>query len=151
MQRTAVTLLALALCALPTAAQGGKRNKPLADHPQPVGASGIAWFTNLWVFFAYNLAARLGNTSVWYIFDYWLHHSSLYTRWTALPLPRPIRAVWISLLGANNLLGTIHHYLHHRYPAVPDDRLPALAKTIGDQPGANATGSGLNDAIRVSG
>jgi len=26
-------------------AQGSKRNKPLADHPQAVGEAGIAWFT----------------------------------------------------------------------------------------------------------
>lgn len=89
------------------------------------------WAVSSWQeFLLYNAVARFGNTAAWWIFDYWLHQDALYYRLRALPVPRAIVWVWGLLFSWPNIHGVMHHYLHHKYPFVPDRRLPELAVVI---------------------
>jgi fatty acid desaturase len=91
---------------------------------------GLALVSPLELFVLYNVVTRFGNTAAWWIFDYLLHLDALYYRLEALPMPRPLRWAWAALFSHSNIKGVLHHYLHHRYPFVPDRRLPELAAFI---------------------
>ena len=75
-------------------------------------------------------ATRLGSTACWFIFDYMLHSDALWGRDQALPLPRPLQRVWVLMFGQDNLNATRYHTLHHRFAAVRDLDLPALAQFL---------------------
>jgi hypothetical protein len=79
---------------------------------------------------------RLGSTACWFIFDYMLHSPRLWGRSAALPLARPLQWLWIGLFGRDNLNATRYHTLHHRFAAVRDRDLPALAGFLGEREAA---------------
>lgn len=100
----------------------------------------LLWHAAIWVglalvspwelFLLYNVVTRFGNTAAWWIFDYLLHLDSLYYRLESLPFPRVFEWTWALLFSHANIKGVLHHYLHHRYPFVPDRELPELARFI---------------------
>ena len=90
----------------------------------------LAWVSTWQQFLLYNAVARFGNTAAWWIFDYLLHQPALYRRLAALPMPRLEVGEWALLFSTSNIRGVRHHYLHHKYPFVPDRRLPELARAI---------------------
>lgn len=84
------------------------------------------------VFVLYNVVTRFGNTAAWWIFDYLLHLERLYYRLESLPFPRVLTWTWAALFSHSNIKSVLHHYLHHRYPFVPDRRLPELAAFVAE-------------------
>lgn len=81
-------------------------------------------------------ATRLGSTACWFIFDFMLHAPGVWGRTDALPMPRPVRALWVALFGRDNLNATRYHTLHHRFAGVRDRDLPALASLLTASPHA---------------
>lgn len=45
-------------------------------------------------------------------------------------MPKPLKWAWAGLFSHSNIQGVLHHYLHHKYPFVPDRRLPELAAFV---------------------
>ncbi len=86
--------------------------------------------SDLETFALYNLTVRFGNTAAWWIFDYWLHQDEAYYRLNTLPFPRTLAWAWAALFSKNNLIGVQHHYIHHKYPFVPDRDLARLAARL---------------------
>lgn len=82
------------------------------------------------LFVLYNVVTRFGNTAAWWIFDYLLHLDALYYKLESLPMPRPVQWTWALLFSHSNIKSVLHHYLHHKYPFVPDRELPALAAFV---------------------
>ncbi len=82
------------------------------------------------LFVLYNVVTRFGNTAAWWIFDYLLHLDALYYRLESLPFPRVFKWSWALLFSHSNIKGVLHHYLHHKYPFVPDRKLPELAAFV---------------------
>lgn len=76
------------------------------------------------------VVTRVGSTVCWFVFDFLLHSAGLWGRTEALPMPRPIQALWAALFGRDNLHATRHHTLHHRFASVRDRDLPALARLL---------------------
>ncbi len=72
---------------------------------------------------------RLGSTASWIIFDWVMHHPRLWGR-SELPLSRALQQLWSVLFTRGNLNGIRNHTLHHRYPFVAGDDLPALARFL---------------------
>lgn len=101
---------------------------------------GLCFHAAIWValgvvspwesFVLYNVVTRFGNTAAWWIFDYLLHLDRLYYRLESLPFPRVFEWTWAALFSHSNIKGVLHHYLHHKYPFVPDRKLPELASFI---------------------
>lgn len=91
---------------------------------------GLAIISPWELFVLYNVVTRFGNTAAWWIFDYLLHLDKLYYRLKSLPFPRAFEFVWAVLFSHSNIKGVLHHYLHHKYPFVPDRNLPELAVFI---------------------
>lgn len=85
------------------------------------------------LFIIYNLVARFANTIVWWVFDYWLHQQYAYRFPSPLKPFNIIAIVWSSLFSRPNLNGVLYHYLHHRYPFVPDSRLASLQQELLNQ------------------
>lgn len=84
------------------------------------------------------VATRLGSTACWFIFDFLLHSPRLWGRTSGLPLPRALQSAWALLLGRDNLNATRFHTLHHRFAAVRDRDLPALAGLLAAHEAAGA-------------
>lgn len=76
---------------------------------------------------------RLASTATWFIFGRVLHHPCLYLRSEPRPLPRALRLLWIAMFSRANLNAAWHHALHHAYPSVADDELPALARLLDEK------------------
>lgn len=76
---------------------------------------------------------RVGSTATWFIFDWILHHPRVYDG----PEPRPAFArigwLWSAMFSRANFNATRFHALHHRYPAVADNSLPALARLLAER------------------
>jgi fatty acid desaturase len=87
------------------------------------GPRGLVW----WV-----VVTRLGCTSVWFIFDWVLHHPRCWGM-RVLPLPGVLRLLWIPLFGWCNLDSTQHHLLHHTYPFVTGRELPRLSAWLASE------------------
>lgn len=75
---------------------------------------------------------RLGSTACWFIFDWALHHPSVYGR-GELQLPRALQLLWTVMFSRDNLRGVQHHELHHRFSFVADRELPALARYLASE------------------
>lgn len=103
----------------------------LALHSAVFGA--VAWFGGPTGFIAWLVVTRIGNTASWFIFDWILHHDTVWPGTDAPGLPAVVRTVWTGLFGRDNLLGVEHHTLHHLYPFVPGRELPALADSVREQ------------------
>jgi fatty acid desaturase len=73
---------------------------------------------------------RLGSTLTWFIFDWILHHPRVYSLSEPRPLPRIVSWLWIVLFSRANLNAARFHALHHAYPGVADNDLPALAREL---------------------
>lgn len=63
---------------------------------------------------------RIGSVSVWFVFDWVLHHPRVWGREIAGIMPRPLKLVWWGLFGRENLNGVLYHARHHQHPQVPD-------------------------------
>lgn len=83
---------------------------------------------------------RIGSTATWFVFDWILHHPRIYRGTEPLPLPRVVQWLWAAMFSRANLNASRYHALHHTYPAVADDELPALARLLADQARAGAAG-----------
>ncbi|MBA3548444.1 MAG: fatty acid desaturase [Nannocystis sp.] len=76
---------------------------------------------------------RVGSTAVWFIFDWILHHPRIYPLPSLRPLPRVVRWLWAVMFSRANLNAASYHALHHAYPSVADNELPALARLLAAQ------------------
>ncbi|MFZ6180830.1 fatty acid desaturase [Nannocystis pusilla] len=92
--------------------------------------SALMWLGGLRGFVAYNLVVRVGNALAWLVFAWLVHQPWLYGHVEPPEFPRPLRWLWIALVGRENYLGVRFHFLHHLFTAVPDRRLPALARRL---------------------
>lgn len=77
----------------------------------------------------YNLMTRVGNTAAFFVFS-WVVHQPRHYVVRPPRFPAALAAVWALLFGRDNLRGIRFHYLHHRYPHVPDRDLPALSHEV---------------------
>ncbi len=101
-----------------------------------VAAHLLAWAGLMWLggwrgFIAYNAVVRAGNTVAWLVFSWLVHRPWLYGHIRPPAFPRPLAALWVALVGRENLDGVRHHYLHHLFPWVPDRALGALSRRLG--------------------
>jgi len=81
-------------------------------------------------FLLYNAVVRLGNGASWFVFTYLLHRREIYGGFAAVPAPGWLRAVWLVVIGRNNLNAVTYHFLHHAYGFVPARSLPALSAAL---------------------
>lgn len=86
-----------------------------------LGGANIIW----WI-----AVTRLGSTATWFIFDWILHHPRVYEVRPRHAFPRALAWLWIAMFSRANFNATRFHALHHTYPAVADNQLPALARMI---------------------
>ncbi len=86
----------------------------------------------------YNVMVRVGNGVAWFVFSWVVHGPWLYGQVRPPRFPAPLAALWVLLVGRENLRGIRFHYLHHCFPHVPDRDLPALSRRLH---GLRATGA----------
>lgn len=98
----------------------------------------LMWFGGWRGFVAYNVVARIGNTAAWFVFAWLVHQPWLYGQVDPPEFPRPVRWLWYVLVGRENYWGVRFHFMHHLYSAVPDRRLPALARRLAGPAGGSA-------------
>lgn len=89
-----------------------------------LGGANIVW----WI-----AATRLGSTATWFIFDWILHHPRVYDGPEPRPVFRRIGWLWSLMFSRANFNATRFHALHHRFPAVADNSLPALARLLAER------------------
>ena len=82
----------------------------------------------------YNLMTRIGNTAAFFVFSWWVHRPEHY-QLRPPRFPAAVGAAWALLFGRECLRGIRFHYLHHRFPHVPDRHLPALSHEVMGMPG----------------
>jgi hypothetical protein len=83
-------------------------------------------------FLLYNAVVRVGNGASWFVFTHLLHSPSAYRDFRPLPLPAWLRAIWLALIGRNNLNAITYHFLHHAYGHVPSRDLPELSRQLSE-------------------
>lgn len=93
--------------------------------------AGLMWLGGWRGLVAYNLVTRLGNGVAWFVFSWLVHRPWLYGQIRPPAFPRPLAALWVALVGGENLDGVRYHYLHHLFPWVPDRALGALSRRLG--------------------
>ncbi len=93
--------------------------------------AGLMWLGGWHGFVAYNAVVRAGNTVAWLVFSWLVHRPWLCGQIRPPTFPRPLAALWVALVGRENLDGVRHHYLHHLFPWVPDRDLAALSRRLG--------------------
>lgn len=93
--------------------------------------AGLMWLGGWRGFIAYNLVVRLANGLSWFVFSWVVHQPWLFGHVLPRPFPRPLRWLWVALVGRENYLGVRFHRVHHMYPSVPDRDLPHLARRLG--------------------
>lgn len=93
-----------------------------------VMCAALVWFAEAQIVW-WIAVTRLGSTAAWFIFDWILHHPSVW-RSPAYTPGRLFAAVWSLMFGRENLNATRFHVLHHRYAFVADRELPALARLL---------------------
>lgn len=104
-------------------------------------AHALQWAALMWLggwegLVAYNAVVRLGNALAWFVFAWVVHQPWLYGHIEPRELPRPVRWLWFAVVGRENYWGVRFHLLHHLFSAVPDRRLPALARELTAPEGA---------------
>jgi hypothetical protein len=96
------------------------------------------WFGGWRGFIAYNVVVRLGNGVAWFVFAWVVHRPWLFDQVEPPDLPGPLRWLWVALFGRENYLGVRFHQVHHKFPALPDRHLPAVARVLGSAAAASA-------------
>ncbi len=91
--------------------------------------AGLMWLGGWPGALLYNLMTRIGNTAAFFIFS-WVVHQPEHYQLRPPRFPAWMASVWAPLFGRESLLGVRFHYLHHRFPHVPDRHLPALSHEL---------------------
>lgn len=108
-----------------------------------MAAHALLWAAWMWIggwrgLVAYNLVVRVGNALAWFVFAWVVHQPWLYGHVEPPEFPRPLRWLWFALVGRENYWGVRLHLLHHLFLAVPDRRLPELARELATPAGGRA-------------
>lgn len=94
-----------------------------------LGGANIVW----WI-----AVTRVGSTATWFVFDWILHHPRIYNGHEPRAFFARVGWLWTILFSRANFNATRFHALHHLYPAVADNSLPALARLLAERASTDA-------------